>query len=98
MHNYFIYEDRLHNTKLPLHHETKIVWLWDSLIFYYLVPLWIAWENRQDNNSRPNYSGDNYDQGYEDGYTDGYLNHDDYQDHDSCDCFDSCECDDFFDV
>ena len=21
----FIYEDRLHNTKLPLHHETKIV-------------------------------------------------------------------------
>lgn len=23
--------------------------------------------NRQDNNSRPIYSGDNYDQGYEDG-------------------------------
>ena len=40
--------------------------------------------NRQDNNPRPNYSGDNYDQGYEDGYTDGYLDHDDYQDHDSC--------------
>ena len=54
--------------------------------------------NHHDNNSRPNYSGDNYDQGYEDGYTDGYLDHDDYQDHDSCDCCDSCECDDFFDV
>ena len=54
--------------------------------------------NRQDNNSRPIYSGANYDQGYEDGYTDGYLDHDDYQDHDSYDCCDSCECDDFFDV
>lgn len=54
--------------------------------------------NRQDNNSCPIYSGDNYDQGYEDGYTDGYLDHDDYQDHDSYDCCDSCECDDFFDV
>jgi hypothetical protein len=54
--------------------------------------------NRQDNNSRPIYSGDNYDQGYEDGYTDCYLDHDDYQDHDSYDCCDSCECDDFFDV
>ena len=54
--------------------------------------------NRQDNNSRPIYSGDNYDQGYEDGYTDGYLDHDDYQDHGSYDCCDSCECDDFFDV
>lgn len=57
--------------------------------------------NCQDNNSRPNYSGDSYDQGCEDGYTDGYLDHDDYQDHDSYDsydCCDSCECDDFFDV
>lgn len=54
--------------------------------------------NHQDNNSRPIYSGDNYDQGYKDGYTDGYLDHDDYQDHDSYDCCDSCECDDFFDV
>lgn len=54
--------------------------------------------NRQDNNSRPIYSDDNYDQGYEDGYTDGYLDHDDYQDHDSYDCCDSCECGDFFDV
>ena len=70
-----------------------------GLIDFLLVGAFMnSLRNRQDNNSRPICSGDNYDQGYEDGYTDGYLDHDDYQDHDSYDCCDSCECDDFFDV